>query len=135
MVERQLPKLNVAGSIPVSRSNKISNLESTRSNLNPHNPHNPHNSHNAAVECFQAEIPSRFHSPRKGLLGMALSRPGRMNQESCPVAECPTEAALWKHLEPAVARLNEGNLAPIQMAPTMEDLIERYIDKHLCKFS
>ena len=27
MVERQLPKLNVAGSIPVSRSNKINNLE------------------------------------------------------------------------------------------------------------
>ncbi len=27
MVERQLPKLNVAGSIPVSRSKKISSLE------------------------------------------------------------------------------------------------------------
>ena len=27
MVERQLPKLNVAGSIPVSRSNKMNNLQ------------------------------------------------------------------------------------------------------------
>ena len=27
VVERQLPKLNVAGSIPVSRSNQINNLE------------------------------------------------------------------------------------------------------------
>jgi hypothetical protein len=31
VVERQLPKLNVAGSIPVSRSNKVSNLDSHRS--------------------------------------------------------------------------------------------------------
>ena len=28
VVERQLPKLNVAGSIPVSRSNQFNNLES-----------------------------------------------------------------------------------------------------------
>ena len=27
VVERQLPKLNVAGSIPVSRSNKMNNLD------------------------------------------------------------------------------------------------------------
>ena len=27
MAERQLPKLNVAGSIPVSRSNKMNNLQ------------------------------------------------------------------------------------------------------------
>ena len=33
MAERQLPKLNVAGSIPVSRSNKISSFTYTVFNL------------------------------------------------------------------------------------------------------
>ena len=66
---------------------------------------------------------------------MALSCTQQDETESYPVAQFPTESALWQHLEPAISRLNNGDARPIPMAPTMGDLVRRYQTEYLIKLS
>jgi integrase len=56
-------------------------------------------------------------------------RKGKMKQQMFPVADFPTERALWKHLDTSVRLLNED--APLPVAVTMGTVIQRYLDEYL----
>ena len=64
MVERQLPKLNVAGSIPVSRSKKITNLRRTaterKSNLKSRYGDQPRHLFVSRAESLRARLAERW---------------------------------------------------------------------------
>ena len=60
---------------------------------------------------------------------------GVMKQETYSFAEFPTEASLWKHLEPSISRINQGDLQPVQAAPTMRELAKKYKNEYLPKLS
>ena len=60
---------------------------------------------------------------------------GVMHQESFPVSQFTNEGALWKHLEPTIARLNSGEARPIPMAATMDDLAKKYQEEYLPKLA
>ena len=56
---------------------------------------------------------------------------GKMRQEKFSVGECPTERALWTHLETSVRLLNLGAEKPVSIAPTMGAVIDRYRAEYL----
>jgi Phage integrase, N-terminal SAM-like domain len=60
---------------------------------------------------------------------------GMMKQETYPLSEYPNEASLWKHLEPAISRLNNGDLNPVPAVPTMGDLAKKYKREYLPKLA
>lgn len=51
------------------------------------------------------------------------------------MSQFANEGALWKHLEPAIARLNSGEARPIRMAATMDDLAKKYQEEYLPKLA
>jgi hypothetical protein len=59
-----------------------------------------------------------------------------MKQEAYPAALYATKAAIWRQLEPAVRALNRLSAEPVVVAPTLGDVIKRYIEQilpHLAK--
>jgi integrase len=58
-----------------------------------------------------------------------------MHQESFPVSQFQNEGALWKHLEPALSRLNNGDARPIPATATMGALAKRYKEEYLPKLA
>lgn len=51
------------------------------------------------------------------------------------MSQFTNEGALWKHLEPAIARLNSGEAQLIPMAATMGDLAKKYREEYLPKLA
>src|SRR4051794_34743667 len=60
---------------------------------------------------------------------------GIMKQETYPVAEFNTEKGLWKHLEPALSRLNDGMAEPIPIAVTLGTVMNKYEKEYLPELS
>lgn len=56
---------------------------------------------------------------------------GTMKQEKYPVADYRTKSAMWQHLEPAIRALNNQAPAPVHVAPTMNDVIKKYMEQNL----
>jgi integrase len=56
---------------------------------------------------------------------------GTMKQEKYLVADYKTKSAMWQHLEPAVRALNNQAPEPAHVAPTMNDVIKRYMEQNL----
>ena len=51
------------------------------------------------------------------------------------MSQSTNEGALWKHLEPAIARLNSDEARPIPVAATIEDLAKRHQEEYLSKLA
>jgi integrase len=58
-----------------------------------------------------------------------------MQQELFPAEQYKTEGALWRHLETAIGRLNDGLETPTPKAVTMGDVITQYIKEYLPELS
>ncbi|MGB8260385.1 MAG: hypothetical protein WCE75_08535 [Terracidiphilus sp.] len=58
-----------------------------------------------------------------------------MKQETYPVAYFKYERDLWKHLEPALDRLNSGIAEPVPVAVTLGAVIDRYKKEHLSELA
>ena len=60
---------------------------------------------------------------------------GTMRQEKYLTADYKTKTAMWHHLEPAVRALN-GQAEPVaHVAPTMADVIKKYLEQELSKLA
>src|ERR1035438_2193028 len=60
---------------------------------------------------------------------------GTMKQETYKVADYKTKTAMWQHLEPAVRALN-GQAAPVaHIAPTLSDVIKKYMEQKLSQLA
>jgi hypothetical protein len=51
---------------------------------------------------------------------------GIMKQETFPAKKFKVEKELWKHLEPALNRLNDGIAEPVPMAVTLGAVMKKY---------
>ena len=60
---------------------------------------------------------------------------GVMKQETYPVAQFNGEKELWKHLEPALSRLNDGMAEPIPIAVTLGTVMSKYEKEYLPELS
>ncbi len=60
---------------------------------------------------------------------------GVMKQEAYPVADFKTKSVMWKHLEPSIRVLNGQAEKPVHVAPTMGDVMKKYIDQELPKLA
>jgi integrase len=58
-----------------------------------------------------------------------------MRQETYPVALYKTKTAMWQHLEPSIRVLNNQLAAPVPLAPTLGDVIKRYMEQNLPKLA
>ena len=56
---------------------------------------------------------------------------GTMKQETYKAADYKTKTAMWQYLEPAVRVLNNQSAEPVHVAPTLGDVIKRYIEQKL----
>ncbi len=56
---------------------------------------------------------------------------GVMKQETFKASDFNTEREMWKHLAPAVDRLNSGSTEPVRQAVTLGTVIDKYEKEHL----
>lgn len=60
---------------------------------------------------------------------------GSMKQETYRAADYKTKTAMWQHLEPAVRALNNRTAEPVHVAPTLGDVIRKYLQQELPKLA
>jgi integrase len=58
-----------------------------------------------------------------------------MKQETYKAANYKTKTAMWQHLEPAVRALNNQSAEPAHVAPTLGDVIKKYMEQKLPKLA
>jgi len=60
---------------------------------------------------------------------------GIMKQETFPATKFKVEKELWKHLEPALNRLNDGMAEPVPIAVTLGAVMKKYEEEYLPELS
>jgi hypothetical protein len=60
---------------------------------------------------------------------------GKQRQQMFPVADYPTEKALWKYLAGSIDQLNGEQAEPVPLVTTMGGIIERYREEVLSELA